>query len=1670
MNIKKRILTIILLLCVFFPCISLASGCKDKNTPAVIAFSGGGNGTKDSPYLLMNNADFDTFDSIIFESSRNSEYKASINGAEAVDAGYILSAYYKLGADIDMGGVLMTAIGYGSDDITKGEGGVGKEDYTPFSGTFDGGNHQLRDLIITSGLYHDYWTHSYDGYFTTSTQHITAKYNGLFACVKNATIKNLWLDNCYSVLQVYETCNVYGGVLIGEAKGNTTITNCKITNSGIGCTDVRNGVEELFGGNCILNLSTTCGSAENLAVSNIELNTINVVQFNGKVSATTFDIENPNYNADKILVKAFEPAVGDSTVQNCVGQNLKFKYNYSDNTGSGIKWDSSSWGSAEISKFVGNVTNYQVKPNLPNGTFSYKTTLTEDYTTYPWYKPSYVEGSESNFNNGFLTLQQFMDSKTVTFATLVDESNNIVVDYEFRLPDGSKYDVSHSESDKVNVPVYKITLPVVGLPATLNKVNNYTSALENYQIEVKPTGEFLQNTIGCSLKLDIDDGVSGVYIYKPDFDIVKTEITFKQLNTDIDMKEYSASAELQDSKYTSYSVEDFVVDEESKKIYLGENIDLTAFITNNEEYSTGYEIEKYNGNNISAGSKGSQLIANVYKLIFNPKTGKLNSEFDSDVKYTIPAGMILDRTYKTVNITSEKLDIVIAPKLIEDDSDPNPDGTIDVSVEVYINEKTAPHTRFNSSSFKSSIAIGDRFVLQSSELINFFRISSPEDDAELSAENSSYVTGTLGNVNGFITILRSFKNYNETEDLSSLTDNKLVEVIKTKTVIKIYVTTDFNNCKIKVRATEVNGEAIKPVIKNGNADITTVDNELVISASSISIEDALTVTNNSVSFTINGIFTTSPYNGYDSITVKYTQGEMYQLSIDHTPISIDSNNVVVDPTFEVKDCIIDYRPARQFNTMEVSNIDPENVLLPAGGTITFENVGNNYLYLYSSNSGMKIKGYSIQPVDSLGNVIEYTNQYVMNGAKYDENGLLTEFTSITGIISNIAITPVYEDVYHTLFVNFMNKNSSGERYEDTWELRVKHGGSFNPVAQNSNTAVSLTTKTAEGKVLDVKNIYAHENSIYSHYVILTENAPCTPVNQNADGKYTKGLNSITGDVTIKLIFSIKSHTVTFVGVEGSDQEEREIDVVQGTEIAVEESSDASYVKFTVNGETITYKASTGYKYRAYSAIGKCEISNDGSEIVVKSDLQIRPLFIADAGLVIVELKTGIDDENDPSYQKLTVLDGTKISFGYKKTGSTETDTKEEFIVNITENAPMTYTTKNGQVGSGENAGNERWIFEKAEVVVGSTKYYFAVKNEKLYYGTSESAINTEVTGENPLITINTTDNSKTIVDYVRVQVYFERVYDITFMKEAIIEEGTGTYQTIKDVVSVNSNHADLTDKGSSFNMKKETADFGVNLTRSYEYIPGSTSELDIKISLIGSSLIKYTVARYYTIVGLKVDIDEDASQTNISITDKFDFNRGRNFTITPIVKFNAVKLNLGYDITNAKILYKTKNGRVTSNPYTTTEDKYVKDTYEWNNSSFNSNLIQVNDGTETGSKEIYYQILDSAKYANFCKGDIFLEYDSTITYQIGEIEVKDSQDVTKLANKKYNLYKITVREEGTGKMIQITFISTMSLQQLNVSSMTQNGSDTFEMIYNKDTYEIVQNPEVNFTFGPITSG
>ena len=163
-----------------------------------IVVSGADNYTSSAAVTINNKAELEAFRDIV-------------NGGYNYDGITVT-----LNADIDLAGVAWTPIG---NSYRAGE--------AAFSGTFDGGNHTIKNLsnngFSVSELKFGTVDSSIAGY-------VEANY-GLFGAVKNATIKNLTVNADINMIPADGKLGDSVGAIVGFAKGNFTMENCKATGS-----------------------------------------------------------------------------------------------------------------------------------------------------------------------------------------------------------------------------------------------------------------------------------------------------------------------------------------------------------------------------------------------------------------------------------------------------------------------------------------------------------------------------------------------------------------------------------------------------------------------------------------------------------------------------------------------------------------------------------------------------------------------------------------------------------------------------------------------------------------------------------------------------------------------------------------------------------------------------------------------------------------------------------------------------------------------------------------------------------------------------------------------------------------------------------------------------------------------------------------------------------------------------------------------------------------------------------------------------------------------------------------------------------------------------------------------------------------------------------------------
>ena len=138
-----------------------------------------------------------------------------------VDAGNSFKGkFVKLDADINLARKSFDPIGFGYWDESKVDAN-GTDTNTVFMGTFDGGNHTIYNL------YENCWELDPD-----TTNYSTYTYStagaGLFASIKDATIKNLMINGAEIVFECVDM-----GVVVGYAQGTCHFENIIVANAQI---------------------------------------------------------------------------------------------------------------------------------------------------------------------------------------------------------------------------------------------------------------------------------------------------------------------------------------------------------------------------------------------------------------------------------------------------------------------------------------------------------------------------------------------------------------------------------------------------------------------------------------------------------------------------------------------------------------------------------------------------------------------------------------------------------------------------------------------------------------------------------------------------------------------------------------------------------------------------------------------------------------------------------------------------------------------------------------------------------------------------------------------------------------------------------------------------------------------------------------------------------------------------------------------------------------------------------------------------------------------------------------------------------------------------------------------------------------------------------------------
>ena len=168
-------------------------------------------GTSDTTWYNENDTEFTIENAAQFVGFRN-----------LVDAGNTFAGKtVTLGIDIDLADIPFDPIGFGYWNESKVDAESGVDSNTVFMGTFDGAGHTVYNL------YENCWELDPD-----KTNYSTYTYStagaGLFASIKNATIKNLAVSGAEIVFECVDM-----GIIVGYAQGTCHFENIVVTDSNI---------------------------------------------------------------------------------------------------------------------------------------------------------------------------------------------------------------------------------------------------------------------------------------------------------------------------------------------------------------------------------------------------------------------------------------------------------------------------------------------------------------------------------------------------------------------------------------------------------------------------------------------------------------------------------------------------------------------------------------------------------------------------------------------------------------------------------------------------------------------------------------------------------------------------------------------------------------------------------------------------------------------------------------------------------------------------------------------------------------------------------------------------------------------------------------------------------------------------------------------------------------------------------------------------------------------------------------------------------------------------------------------------------------------------------------------------------------------------------------------
>ncbi len=388
----------------------------------------------DSGSLNSNSTKYDSYTISSVDGFRN--FVASVNG----DSGYNFSGKtVNLTSDIDLSNASVATMGaYYTYDASGGRGSIRMyrtvDDY--FAGTFNGNNHVIKNFSITGNSFSDSKSYSNQGYGESAQYCLT----GLFGRTKNATIKNLQLENVSFNRTICSVSAGQGGssstqylqivgCLVGYAQESTTITNCSVKN-----------------------MNTSLSSTLISGGTNVD----------GGVTAE---------QASKYAYIAGLVGAGSATVTNCYADNITCSHTGANIYGIGPCATNISVTNtlASISKDFGSsttVTNCVSKLSNVSKCTTNVSGNCNSSSTYTVLSSCSASGTDTNswyratdYNDGFPILRQFMSWKTVEFSSNISASGLSFSPTSIKIP---------SDANKVYDSTSSPTITIYDQDVTIN--------------------------------------------------------------------------------------------------------------------------------------------------------------------------------------------------------------------------------------------------------------------------------------------------------------------------------------------------------------------------------------------------------------------------------------------------------------------------------------------------------------------------------------------------------------------------------------------------------------------------------------------------------------------------------------------------------------------------------------------------------------------------------------------------------------------------------------------------------------------------------------------------------------------------------------------------------------------------------------------------------------------------------------------------------------------------------------------------------------------------------------------------------------------------------------------------------------------------------------------------